>query len=261
MPPPGFVGKSSSGTVLPALNDWYKGSFRDALNLAREDVLASYPYTSTVPPPLPIVGSQAAALGSTVAVEPPPGRLVGIASGFSNFEGLDGMINDGLLDSSWVIQEAARRKQDIDRALSIQIAELESEAQHRQAAIMQQAEHHTRLAEQQVESQKRSYIAHVTAQTETKAAEVSRRAREEKDRLGQEARGLIAERVERTKAAAMHQQMLATEAMQRENQQYLADQTQALRQQIKTQTMRRGHEIDVTREQALTSIFNSQAVP
>jgi len=171
------------------------------------------------------------------------------------------MINDGLLDQTYIVQEAARRKQDIDRALSLQLAELEDECQHRYASIKQQAEHHTRLSEEQIRSHMRNYIAHVTGQAEAQALEVSRRTKEEKERLGQDASLAIAQVVERTKAAVLHRQMRATESMHFESQQMMANQTQAMQQEMAMQMRRRHIEIDQDQKQAYSSIFCAPAVP
>lgn len=261
-PPPGFPRPADgASSPMPPLTEWYKGSFRDALNLAREDVLASYPYTSSVPPPVPVVGDLAQSLRSTVAVEPPQGRLVGLSPGFSTLEGMDGMINNGLLDHGYIIQEASRRKQDIDRALNVQLGEMEAECQHRYSAIKQQAEHHTRLAEQQIESHKRNYINHITGQTQAQALQVTQRASEEKQRLGQEANMAIAQVVERNKAQVMHRQMLEAEGLHNETQRALVQQTQGLRQQIAAQMKRRAEEIDRDRKQAISAIYASNMAP
>lgn len=166
------------------------------------------------------------------------------------------MVSTGAgMDRTFVLQEAARRKQDIDRSLDLQLAELEDLCQQRRAKIQLQAEHHTRLAERKIEEHKRHYISHVTRQAMQQAYEISQLAEAEKRRLGEQAFHVIAHVVEQNKAGVVQNNAQVTEAMYFGARRDAIQQAQGMQQQISMQAQRRAEQIEQQARQALSSIY------
>merc|ERR1719183_831143 len=130
---------------------------------------------------------------------PPPGGVAtpwnqGVPNdggyGFERIAGLgtwSELIAGGVVDRPYIEQEAERRKQEIDRAMDNQMAQLENHCAEKCASIKQQAEYHAQMAEKQIENHKRQNLGQIARQAELQAYAILQKAEMEKSRIGQEA--------------------------------------------------------------------------
>lgn len=194
--------------------------------------------------------------GGLHAAAPPPEP-----SGGSAFGTWSELIAGGVVDRSYIEAEAERRKQEIDRSMGNQLAQLETQCQEQSSSIQQQAEYHTQMAEQQIETTKRQHLAHVTRQAELQAYAIVQRAEMEKGRLGQEACRALSMQSEREKAAVMHDAMRKAEEMWRQSQRALLEQAQKQKAEIDSKAQKRTSDIEREVRQAVSRVYISPHSP
>jgi len=182
------------------------------------------------------------------------GNVSGLPSGFGTWNEL---IAGGVVDRSYIEQEAERRKQEIDRAMEDQVVQLENQCQEQRTSIQQQAEYHTQMAERQIESHKKQHQTHVTRQAEIQAYSILQRADMEKGRLGQEAARALSQQSEREKAVVLHDAMRKAEDVWRESQRALLEQAQKKKAEIDLQAKKRTEEIEAAVRQAVSKVYIS----
>eukprot|EP00747_Dinoflagellata_sp_TGD_P084616 gnl/TRDRNA2_/TRDRNA2_162581_c0_seq1.p1 gnl/TRDRNA2_/TRDRNA2_162581_c0~~gnl/TRDRNA2_/TRDRNA2_162581_c0_seq1.p1 ORF type:complete len:540 (-),score=77.15 gnl/TRDRNA2_/TRDRNA2_162581_c0_seq1:166-1785(-) len=176
---------------------------------------------------------------------------------FTAFGTWNELIAGGVVDRSYIINEANRRKQEIDRKMDQQNALLETEYQEKRTSILAQAEHHTKLAEKQIDSHQKQHMQHVTRQAELQAYAILQRAEAEKGRLGQEACKLIASQLEKEKAKVQHDAMCRAEDVWRQSQRALLEQAQKVQAEIDRQAKEKAAEIERQARLAATRIYTS----
>eukprot|EP00747_Dinoflagellata_sp_TGD_P032771 gnl/TRDRNA2_/TRDRNA2_136201_c0_seq1.p1 gnl/TRDRNA2_/TRDRNA2_136201_c0~~gnl/TRDRNA2_/TRDRNA2_136201_c0_seq1.p1 ORF type:complete len:311 (+),score=68.64 gnl/TRDRNA2_/TRDRNA2_136201_c0_seq1:33-935(+) len=240
--------------------------------------LASQPpysagFNSYAQPPGPGQGPYAGGAGYSAGLAfsegsgRPGAAAAGPSGGGGSFNGLGNLgtwnelIAGGVVDKHYIEQEAERRKQEIDRALDIQLAQLESSHQEQKNSVQQQAEYHTQMAERQIESHKRQHIAHITRQAEMQALAILQRAEMEKGRLGQEACRALSAQSEKEKATVLHEAMRKAEDVWRQSQRTLLEQAQKAKSEIDTQAQRRTADIEREARQAVSRIYISPMSP
>lgn len=180
---------------------------------------------------------------------------------FGGFGTWNELIAGGVVDRSYIEQEAERRKQEIDRAMDNQLAQLEHQCQQERSNIQQQAEYHTQMAEKQIESHKRQHLQHITRQAELQAYAILQRAEMEKGRLGQEACRALSQRSEHEKNAVMQDAMRKAEDVWRQSQRALLEQAQKAKQQIDSQAQNRISDIEREARQAVSRVYISPNSP
>lgn len=171
------------------------------------------------------------------------------------------LIAGGVVDRPYIEQEAERRKQEIDRQMDNQLAQLESTCQEQCASIKQQAEYHTQMAEKQIEGHKRQHLAQIARQAELQAYAIVQKSEMEKGRLGQEAYRALAQQSEREKAAVLHDSMRKAEDVWRYSQRQLMEQAQKAKADIDVEAHRRATDIEKEARDAVSRIYLSPQGP
>mmetsp|Transcript_8320 Transcript_8320/g.22544 ORF Transcript_8320/g.22544 Transcript_8320/m.22544 type:complete len:242 (-) Transcript_8320:18-743(-) len=186
------------------------------------------------------------------------GNFGSVAAGFGPWNEL---IANGVVDQRYIEQEAERRKQEIDRAMDNQLAQLESRCEEQRCSIRQQAEYHTQMAERQIQGHMRQHQAHVTRQAEIQAYAILQRAEIEKGRLGQEAARALSQQSEREKALVLHNAMRKAEDMWRDSQRALLQQAQKAKVEIDSEAAQRTAGIEQQVREAVSRVYLSPHSP
>merc|ERR1719324_849332 len=171
------------------------------------------------------------------------------------------LIAGGIVDRPYIEQEAERRKQEVDRQMDNQLAQLESHCQEQCASIKQQAEYHAQMAEKQIENHKRQHLGQVARQAELQAYSILQKAEMEKARLGQEAYRALAQQSEREKASVLHDAMRKAEDVWRHSQRALMEQAQKAKADIDVQAQRRTTDIEKEAREAVSRVYLSPQGP
>jgi len=216
--------------------------------------LASYNLVGGSPPGLGATYTAGLAYGGPGPVSRPLSPLPERFAGFGTWNEL---IAGGVVDRSYIEQEAERRKQEVDRAMDNQLARLESQCLEQCATIQQQAEYHTQMAERQIENSKRQHLAHISRQAELQTYAITQRAEVEKGRLGAEACRALTQQAEREKAAVLHESMRRAEDVWRQSQRALLEQAQRSKMDIDVQAQRRAADIEREARQAVSRVYIS----
>lgn len=221
--------------------------------------LPSGPIGSFVPAPLPtgLVGPGVPRDGASFV--PNDGGY-----GFDRIVGLgtwSELIAGGVVDRPYIEQEAERRKQEIDRHLDNQMAQMETHCQEQCSSIKQQAEYHTQMSEKQIEQHKRQHLAQIARQAELQSYAILQKAEMEKGRLGQEAYRALAVQSEREKAAVLHEAMRKAEDLWRHQQRALMEQAQKAKADIDVQAQRRAMDIEKDAREAVSRVYISPQGP
>lgn len=260
--PPAFNGARSESSYMPHDTAGFGGAggLQSSLPPPVPNARPGFEYLNMPPPTTSPGGAEAYTAGLAYGKGLPNDG----GYGFDRIAGLgtwSELIAGGIVDRPYVEKEAERRKQEIDRAMDNQLAQLENQCQDQCASIKQQAEYHAQMAEKQIENHKRQHLGQVARQAELQAYSILQKAETEKARLGQEAYRALAQQSEREKASVLHDAMRKAEDVWLQSQRSLMEQAQKAKADIDVQAQRRAADIEREAREAVSRIYISPQGP
>lgn len=160
-------------------------------------------------------------------------------------------------DSGYILQEAQRKKQELDRSMAAQLGAIEASHQKAVDDICRSGEYQLQLVQAQIGRHKEQHQASLRHQLELQVCEIAQKAELQKKHLGQEACRLVRDKLDQQRAAIFNSATHKADEVWRQQQQRLWEQGQEAQREIGAQAQRQSADAEREAREAMERVYMS----